>query len=156
MSESEESAGAGEEARSGTGTRTEPVVAKPVPQEVISRNRGNNGGGRKRGDPFEDASLRRLVASTGANKLAPDVSSEEVYYNRSMRIRRLILEFLIENENGTIWRNLAELEARAGNYAGCSVVTAHRWIYQFTRVGARHRLIEAVDHWILEARTNGD
>ncbi len=95
--------------------------------------------------------MTRLVRDIGRNKLAPDRSSEERYYSRSLEIRRLIAEFLIENE-GTTWANLPELHARAGNYAGCSSVTAARWVHQFTRVGARHRLVEAVDHWVLERR----
>jgi len=95
--------------------------------------------------------MQRLVREVGRSKLAPDVTAEERHYSRSLRIRRLIAEFLVENEDST-WDNLLELHARAANYASCSSVTAARWVHQFTRVGARHKLVEAVDHWLLVRR----
>jgi hypothetical protein len=107
--------------------------------------------GRKRGEEPVDSGLQKLIQDVGRNKLGPDVSALEVYYSRSIRIRRLIAEFLTENE-GTLWSNLPELHARAANYAGCSSPTSARWIHQFTRVGAPWRLVESVDHWLLDRR----
>lgn len=118
------------------------------PPEMTSPNPPKR---RPRGGNQLDANMRNLVRQIGKDKLAPDITAQEVYYSRSIRIRRLILEFLIMSE-GTSWANLPELHARAANYAGCSSVTAARWIHQFTRVGAKHRLIEAIDHWLVERR----
>src|SRR3989337_822597 len=109
--------------------------------------------GRRRGCPVPDPALRRLAESVGANKLGPDVSAQEVYYSRSLKIRRLILEFLKENEE-TTWTNLAEIHARAALHAGCSPVTSARWIFTYTRVGGPCRIVEAVDHMIIQRREN--
>ena len=110
---------------------------------------------RRRGDPEMDANLRELVKTVGKDKLSPDISAQEKYHSRSIRIRRLVLEFLVTND-GTTWANVLELHARAGNYADCSSVTAARWVHQFTRVGAPMELIEGVDHWVLSRRGNGE
>lgn len=104
-----------------------------------------------RGESNPDPSMRALIRAVGKDKLVPDRTAQEIYYSRSVTIRRLIAEFLEQNV-GSVWTDLTELHARAGNYAGCSSVTASRWIRQFTSVGARHRLLDGVDHWILERR----
>jgi hypothetical protein len=111
--------------------------------------------GRKRGDPSLDPSLRALVQQVGKDKLSPDISAQEKYHSRSLTIRRKVLEFLVTHD-GTTWANVLELHARAANYADCSSVTAARWVHQFTRVGAPCELIEAVDHWMLARRGNGE
>ncbi len=112
-------------------------------------------GGRRRGDDELDRRLEPdlavLVRQVGRNKLAPDTSAVERHYSRSLRFRTLIVEFLREN-NGTTWADVGELDARAANYAGCASQTAARWVYQLTRVGAPFRLVDALDHWILERR----
>ena len=70
----------------------------------------------------------------------------------SKTIRELIMEFLKDNL-GSRWTSVRELNARAANYAGCSITTSERWIYQFTRVGMPFVLIEGVGVAItLEAR----
>lgn len=106
---------------------------------------------RRRGDPTLDPRLQALVQRVGKDKLSPDISAQEKYHSRSIKIRRLILEFMILND-GTTWSNILELHARAANYADCSSVTAARWVHQFTRVGSDMELIEAVDHWLLMRR----
>ena len=105
-----------------------------------------------RGETLLDAETERLVRDIGRDKLAPDTSAEEIYYSRSLKIRRKIAEFLIENE-GSYWHTLEELWARAANYAGCAEPTARRWVFQFTRVGTSHDLRMVGDYWMLEART---
>jgi hypothetical protein len=122
-----------------------------APPQRRTSNPPRRKGGRKRGDTIVDAALDKLLRGAGTDKPAPDVSAEERHYSRSLRIRRLVEEFLQLNE-GTSWANLLELHARAANYAGCASTTASRWVYQFTRAGMRHKLIEAVDHWMLERR----
>ena len=106
---------------------------------------------RRRGEPDIAPDLKALVQMVGKDKLSPDISAQEKYHSRSLRIRRLVLEFLLMND-GSTWSNVLELHARAANYADCSSVTAARWVHQFTRVGAPMELIEAVDHWLLMRR----
>jgi len=137
----EEGASEGAGAKAGAG---DPPEHRPSP---APKRRG----GRRRGDALLDPDVERLIRGLGADKPASDVTAEERHYSRSLRIRRLIEEFLVENE-GTTWANLPELHARAANYAGCSSVTGARWVYQMTRAGMPHKLVEAVDHWILERR----
>ena len=111
--------------------------------------------GRRRGDPDLDPDLKALVQKVGKDKLSPDISAQEKYHSRSIKIRRLVLEFLVMHE-GTTWANVLELHARAANYADCSSVTSARWIHQFTRVGAPCELLEATDHWVLIKRGRTD
>lgn len=106
--------------------------------------------------PLSD-SMRVLVDAVGESKVAADMSAEERYYSRSLDIRQLIAEFLGLPENeGSVWSSQTELHARAANYAGCSLVTAERWIFQFTRVGTDFRLSKVdVGKWMLERRGTG-
>jgi len=132
----------GADAQAGTGA---PPERRPSP--APRRKRRNAA----RGETDADPSMRALIRAVGKNKLVPDRTAQEIYYSRSLVIRRLIAEFLEANV-GSVWTDLTELHARAANYASCSSVTAARWIRQFTSVGTRHRLLDAVDHWILEWR----
>ena len=133
----------GAEAKAGQGAPPE-----PRPSPAPSRKRR---GGRKRGDSELDPEMERLVREVGRSKVVPDSTAIERHYTRSLRFRHLVMEFLLEAE-GTTWADLGELHARAANYAGCASQTAARWVYQLTRVGGPFRLVEAVDHWILERR----
>lgn len=104
-----------------------------------------------RGKPSLDPSLKRLVQLVGKNLVAPDTTSVERHIRRSERIQRKIAEYLTDNV-GSAWTDLVELHARAANYAGCASPTAARWIFQLTRAGQAFRLLDAVDHWVLERR----
>lgn len=106
---------------------------------------------RKRGETELDPEMKRLVRAVGRDKLVPDTTAIERHYARSLRFRHLIIEYLLEND-GSSWSDLAELHARAANYAGCASQTAARWVYQLTRVEGPFRLLEAVDHWVLVRR----
>lgn len=123
---------------------------RPVPSPPPPKPKRR--GGRRRGETELDPGMRRLVREIGRNKTVPDTTAIERHYSRSLRFRHLVLEFLLLND-GTTWTDLAELHARAANYAGCALQTAGRWVYQMSRVDAPFRLVEAVDHWVLERRT---
>lgn len=113
-------------------------------------------GGRRRGDSDLAPELRAIIESVGKDKLTPDITADERYYSRSLAYRRKIAEFLMQNE-GTTWTTLEELCNRAGNYAGCSVVTARRWVKQFTVAGTAHKIVQSIDYIILERRgDNGE
>jgi len=137
----EESEGA--DAKAGAG---DPPERRPSPTPKRKHT-----GGRRRGEPSADANLTRLVRLAGKNLLAPDTTAIERHIRRSERIQRKVAEYLTDNV-GSVWTDLAELHARAANYAGCASPTAARWVYQFTRVGAAFRLLDGVDHWVLERR----
>jgi hypothetical protein len=136
----------GASAQAGAG---DPPERSPSPSP--SKPKRKHGGGRKRGDAVPDPDTERLIRVIGGDKPAPDVSAEERHYSRSLRIRRLVGEYLKTNV-GSTWANLPELHARAANYAGCSSNTAARWVYQFTRVGMPYKLVDAVEYWVLEKR----
>jgi hypothetical protein len=150
VGEREDEAGAreGASAQAGAG---DPPERSPSPSPPKPKRK--HGGGRKRGDavPVPDPDTERLIRVIGGDKPAPDVSAEERHYSRSLRIRRLVMEYLATNV-GSTWRHPTELHARAANYAGCSSVTAARWVYQFTRVGMPYQLVDAVEYWVLEKR----
>lgn len=106
---------------------------------------------RRRGDVELDPRLRAIVETSGKNKPTPDTSAEERYHARSLRIRNRIAEWLTLNE-GTTWATMTEINNRAANYAGCSSVTAARWVSQFTVVGTAHKIILATDYFLIERR----
>lgn len=80
-----------------------------------------------------------------------DQSAEERFYNRSVRIRRKIMKWLMEHV-GDSWQTYAEMDAEAGNYAGCHMTTAHRWIFQYTRKDKPFEIQETTDAVILRER----
>jgi len=135
---------AGEDAKAEAGAGDPP---EPRPSPTPKRKKRPS----RRGNVEPDPSLQKLVKAVGRNKLVPDRSAQEIYYSRSIAIRRLVAEYLDANV-GSVWTDYAELAARAANYAGCSSVTAARWIRQFTSVEAPFRLLDGVDHFVLERR----
>ena len=80
-----------------------------------------------------------------------DISAEERFYNRSVRIRRKILKWMVEHV-GEAWQTYAEMDAEAANAAGCHMTTAHRWIFQFSRRGKPFEIEEKVDTVVLRER----
>src|SRR5713101_5513890 len=134
----------GEDAREGADAKAgegDPPERRPSPTPKRKKRTS------ARGETTPNDSMRALIRAVGKNKLVPDRTAQEIYYSRSLVIRRLIAEFLEANV-GSTWTDLTELHARAGNYANCSSVTAGRWIRQFTSVGTKHRLLDAIDHWV--------
>lgn len=76
--------------------------------------------------------------------LTPDRTAVETHYSRSRKFRRLIYEFLLENE-GTRWSSRRELYGRAGNRAGCGLEASERWVFQAGLVDAPWRFNEDPD-----------
>jgi len=109
--------------------------------------------GRRRGDPELSPELREMLRT---GKVAPDMSSEERNYLRSLRFRERIQVWLEKNE-GSFWVDIEALEIQAANYANCSMVTAHRWIKQKTAPGQKWIILRDVEGWTLmsRARENG-
>jgi len=135
--------GEGADAKAGEG---DPPEHRPSTAPI-----GKNPRSHKRGGSEPDTNLRRLVRLAGKNLAAPDTTAVERHIRRSERIQRKIGEYLADNV-GSVWADLSELHARAANYAGCASPTAARWIFQLTRVGQGFRLLDGIDHWILERR----
>lgn len=68
----------------------------------------------------------------------PDQSSEERFYNRSVKIRRWVILWLDRNV-GRGWRSLGDMADECGNSPSGSDLpfssqAAGRWIHQFTAV----------------------
>lgn len=115
-----------------------PVVPKPKPKKT-------------RKPDVLSPSTRRLIRDVGVHKLGPDLTAVERHYNRSLAIRTLVFQFLHEHRD-TVWADPSELHAQAANAAGCSMPTAARWVFQFTRADAPFKLHLNVDRWVLERR----
>jgi hypothetical protein len=67
----------------------------------------------------------------------PDISAEERYYSRSLKIRRSVLTWLDSNI-GRGWVDLMTMAGECGNSGKpmpFSSITAYRWIAQFTAPG---------------------
>jgi hypothetical protein len=84
-------------------------------------------------------------------KAMADISADERFYNRSVRIRRKVMKWLLENVNES-FDTLGDMEAMCGNYAGCSMPTARRWIFQWTRPGKPFMVEERTDLYIIRER----
>jgi hypothetical protein len=89
--------------------------------------------------------------SIDKGKVIGDISADERFYNRSVKIRRKVMEWMIENVNGR-WESLGEMEARAANFAGCSMPCSRRWLFQFSQPGKPFRIVETTDWYILRER----
>src|SRR3989304_5333826 len=109
--------------------------------------------GRRRGDPELSPELREMLRT---GKVAPDMSSEERNYLRSLRFRERIQVWLEKNE-GSFWVDIEALEIQAGNYANCSMVTGPRWRNQKTAPGQKWVNLRDGEGWALmsPARENG-
>jgi hypothetical protein len=91
----------------------------------------------------------------------PDITGPEFTIRRSFRIQDGIERFLEENV-GTAWESVREIHIRAANYVWHlgllkrrpSLVTAGRWIDQYTAVGEKYRLSEVrgEGYWLIERR----
>jgi len=71
----------------------------------------------------------------------PDMTATERHISRSLRIRRQIMKFMVQNV-GQAYEEPSDLANQAANAAGCASETAARWIKQFTAPGALFSLIE--------------
>lgn len=74
------------------------------------------------------------VARTMKQFDRPDISAEERYYARSVKIRRHVILWLDKNV-GRGWRQLLEMAEECGNDGKplpFSSTTGYRWIHQFT------------------------
>ena len=60
-----------------------------------------------------------------------DMTSTERHINRSIKIRRAILRFIVKNE-GQLFDDPKDLGNQAANYALCGYEAAWRWLDQFT------------------------
>lgn len=100
----------------------------------------------------EEASRERVVQDAlDGGKAMADISADERFYNRSVRIRRKVMAWLMENVNQP-FDTLGDMEAQCGNYAGCSMPTARRWIFQWTRPGKPFLIEERTDLYIIRER----
>lgn len=70
----------------------------------------------------------------GTLKVVADMSAEERYIARSRQIRKKLASWLAQNV-GAEYASMGELHRDAANYAGCSMTTASRWVYQYTGPG---------------------
>ena len=87
----------------------------------------------------------------GTLKVVADMSAEERSYARSRKIRKKLRSWMDQNA-GQEWATLSELYRDAANYAGCAIVTAGRWIYQYTGPGQPWETIELEDAYRLVLR----
>jgi hypothetical protein len=101
-----------------------------------------------RAGTMENAAMQTAV-DTG--KAVADISADERFYARSVRIRRLILEWMAQNVDER-FDSLGEMEAQAANHAKASMVTARRWIFQFSQPGKPFWIQENPSFYIIRER----
>ena len=99
------------------------------------------------------ADMREAAMQTAidSGKVVADISADERFYNRSVRIRRKVMEFLIEHVNER-FDSMGEMEAQAANHAKASMPTARRWIFQFVQPGKPFWIEEQADFYIIRER----
>ncbi len=78
-----------------------------------------------------EARANAMQTAIDSGKAVADISADERFYARSVRIRRLIMGWMVDNVNQR-FDSMGEMEAQAANYAKASMVTARRGISQFT------------------------
>lgn len=101
---------------------------------------------------LKEAQKREIQKALDGGKAVEDISAEERFYNRSVRIRRGIMAWLVENEDKS-FDSLGDMEAQAANYANCSMVTARRWLYQFSRENKPFEIVDKGAFYIIRGRT---
>lgn len=128
---------------------------------MIESGGGSGGAGEKQKSKFppenESEGPRPKAGKRTVRKgglfLSPDRTAVETHYSRSRKFRRLIYEFLLENE-GTRWSSRRELYGRAANRAGCGLEAAERWVFQAGLVDAPWRFNEDADGSFLVERAH--
>lgn len=88
---------------------------------------------------------------TLTGKVVADVSADERFYNRSVKIRKKILVWMSDHI-GDRWESLGEMEAQAANYARCSMPCSRRWLYQFSQPGKPFIIADTPQWYILRER----
>ena len=101
---------------------------------------------------LKEAHKKEIQRALDSGKAIADLSAEERFYNRSVRIRRGIMAWLVDNEDKT-FESLGDMEAQAANKANCSMVTARRWIYQYTRENKPFEVVDKGDYYIIRGRS---
>lgn len=72
-----------------------------------------------------------------------DMSAEERFYNRSVKIRDAVLIFMKENQ-GKLWDSWEDMSSDCGNWIrekryhrkGASMQVCRRWLYQYSKDSA--------------------
>ena len=104
-------------------------------------------------DSVEAREREKMVRQTSLDKgkVIADITADERFYNRSVKIRRKIMTWMAENVNGR-WESLGEMEAQAANYAGCSMPCSRRWMFQFSQPGKPFQIVDTTNWYILRER----
>lgn len=89
--------------------------------------------------------------ANGTVKVVSDMSAEERSYARSKKFQKKLKSWMSQNA-GKSWGSMGEMHRDAANYAGCSMMTAARWVYQFTGPGQEYQITETEDEYWLAAR----
>lgn len=101
----------------------------------------------------EQARENAMQTAIDSGKAVADISADERFYARSVRIRRYIMAWMVENVNQR-FDSMGEMEAQAANSAKASMVTARRWIFQFSQPGKPFRIEESADFYIIRERSD--
>jgi hypothetical protein len=92
-----------------------------------------------------------MQTAIDTGKAVADISADERFYNRSVKIRRLVMEWMAAHVDER-FDSLGEMEAQAANHAKASMPTARRWIFQFIQPGKPFWIQEATSFYILRER----
>jgi len=92
-----------------------------------------------------------MQSAIDTGKAVADISADERFYNRSVKIRRKIMEWMMKHVNEN-FDSLGEMEAQAANFARCSMPCSRRWIFQFVQPDKPFYIEEKPDFYIIRER----
>ena len=92
-----------------------------------------------------------MQSAIDTGKAVADISADERFYNRSVRIRRKVMEWMAEKV-GERFDTLGEMEAQAANFAKCSMPCSRRWIFQFSQPKMPFHIQELSSFYVIRER----
>lgn len=108
-------------------------------------------GKKKNKEELDALAEKALQTSIDTGKAVADISADERFYNRSVRIRKRVMMWMVEHIDEK-FDSMGEMEAQAANYARCSMPCSRRWIFQFTQPDKPFWIEEETDFYILRQR----
>lgn len=86
-----------------------------------------------------------------APKLEKDWSAEERFVNRSLKIRKRIYSWLLQNR-GRLFETSSVMSDMCANDCKCSSITAYRWLHQYTAPNTTLQIAEQEAGLVIQDR----